>query len=48
MHCVALQVGTDKSEGEGEGEGKVVPVILTEHHAIKAYLESGSITPLIL
>jgi hypothetical protein len=29
-------------------KGKVVSVLLTEHHAIKAYWESGGITPLIL
>jgi hypothetical protein len=32
-----------------KGEGKVVPVLfLTEHHAMKAYWESGGIAPLIL
>jgi hypothetical protein len=30
------------------GKGKVVPVLLTEHEAIKAYLWSGGIAPLIL
>jgi hypothetical protein len=29
-------------------EGKVVPVFLTEHHAMKAYWGSGGIAPLIL
>jgi hypothetical protein len=27
--------------------GKVVPVLLTEHHAMKAYWGSGGIAPLI-
>jgi len=31
-----------------KGKGKVVPVLLTEHHAMKAYCGSGSIAPLIL
>jgi hypothetical protein len=31
-----------------KGKGKVVPVLLTEHHAIKAYWGSGGIAPLIL
>jgi len=31
------------------GKGKVVPVLLlTEHHAIKAYWGSGVVAPLIL
>jgi hypothetical protein len=29
-------------------KGKVVPVLLTEHHAMKAYWGSGVIAPLIL
>jgi len=29
-------------------KGKVVPVILTEHHAMKANWGSGGIAPLIL
>jgi hypothetical protein len=29
-------------------KGKVVPVLLTEHHAINAYWGSGGIAPLIL
>jgi hypothetical protein len=29
-------------------KGKVVPVLLTEHHAMKAYWGSGGIAPLIL
>jgi hypothetical protein len=31
-----------------KGKGKVVPVLLTEHHAMKAYWGSGCIAPLIL
>jgi len=30
------------------GKGKVVPVILTEHHAMKAYWQSGGIAPCII
>jgi hypothetical protein len=29
-------------------KGKFVPVLLTEHHAMKAYWGSGGIAPLIL
>jgi len=29
-------------------KGKVVPVLLTEHHAMKAYCGNGGIAPLIL
>jgi hypothetical protein len=29
-------------------EGKVVPVLLTKHHTMKAYWGSGCIAPLIL
>jgi hypothetical protein len=29
-------------------KGKVVPVLLTKHHAMKAYWGSGCIAPLIL
>jgi hypothetical protein len=29
-------------------KGKVVPVLLTKHHAIKAYWGSGGTAPLIL
>jgi hypothetical protein len=28
-------------------KGKVVPVLLTKHHAMKAYCGSGSIAPFI-
>jgi hypothetical protein len=31
-----------------KGKGKVVPVLLTKHHAMKAYWGSGGIAPLIL
>jgi hypothetical protein len=31
-----------------EGKGKVIPVLSTEHHAMKAYRWSGGIAPLIL
>jgi hypothetical protein len=31
-----------------KGESKVVPVLLTEHHAMKAYWGSGGIAPRIL
>jgi hypothetical protein len=30
------------------GKGKIVPVLLAEHHAIKAYWGSGGIAPIIL
>jgi len=30
------------------GKGKVVPVLLTEHHAMEAYWGNGGIAPLIL
>jgi hypothetical protein len=33
-------------QGEGKGKAKVVPVLLTEHHAMKAYWRSGGIAPL--
>jgi hypothetical protein len=29
-------------------KGKVIPVLLTKHHAMKAYWGSGGIVPLIL
>jgi hypothetical protein len=29
--------------GTGKGKGKAIPVLLTDHHALKAYWESGSI-----
>jgi hypothetical protein len=32
----------------GKVKGKVVPVLLTEHHAVKKYWGSGGIAPLIL
>jgi hypothetical protein len=32
----------------GKGKGKGVPMLLTEHHAMKAYWKSGSIAPRIL
>jgi hypothetical protein len=31
-----------------KGKGKVVPVLLTDHHAMTAYWGSGDIAPLIL
>jgi hypothetical protein len=31
-----------------KGKGKVVPVLLTKHHAMKAYRGSGCTAPLIL
>jgi hypothetical protein len=34
--------------GKCEVKGKVVPVLLTEHDAMKAYWESGGIAPFIL
>jgi hypothetical protein len=33
---------------EGKGEGKVVPVLLTEHHAMKVYWGSEGLALLIL
>jgi hypothetical protein len=36
-----------KDEQKGK-KGKVVPVLLTKHHAMKAYWGSGRIAPLIL
>jgi hypothetical protein len=33
---------------EGKGEGKVVPVLLTEHQAMKAYWGSGFIAPRVI
>jgi hypothetical protein len=33
---------------KSKGKGKVVPVLLTEHHAMKAYWGSGAIVPRIL
>jgi len=33
---------------KGEAKGKVVPVLLTEHHAMKTYWVSGGIAPRIL
>jgi hypothetical protein len=33
---------------EGKGKGKVVPVLLTEHHAMKAYWGSGDVDPFII
>jgi hypothetical protein len=30
------------------GKGKVVPVLLNEYHAMKAYRESGGIAPYII
>jgi hypothetical protein len=41
-HGVQLNVSVKK------GKGKVPVVLLTKHHAMKAYWESGSIAPLIL
>jgi hypothetical protein len=32
----------------GKGKVKVVPVLFTEHHALKAYWGSGDIAPHIL
>jgi hypothetical protein len=31
-----------------QGKGKVVPVLLTEHHAMKTYWGSGDTVPRIL
>jgi len=31
-----------------KGKGKVVPVLLTKHHPMKTYWESGGIGPRIL
>jgi len=33
---------------EHKGKGKVLVLLLTEHHAKKAYWESGGIAPCIL
>jgi hypothetical protein len=33
---------------KGKGEGKIIPVLLTEHHTMKAYWGSGGIAPRIL
>jgi hypothetical protein len=33
---------------EGEKKGKVVSVLLTEHHTMKAYCGSGGVAALIL
>jgi hypothetical protein len=33
---------------KGRGKSKVVPVLLTEHHAMKAYWKNGGIAPLSL
>jgi hypothetical protein len=35
-------------QGRYKGEGKVVPVLQTEHHDLKAYWGSGGIDPRIL
>jgi hypothetical protein len=37
-----------KGKGKGKGKDKVVPVLLTEHHAMKSYWGSGVIAPPIL
>jgi hypothetical protein len=31
-----------------KGKGKVIPVLLTQHHATKAYWRSGGISQLVL
>jgi hypothetical protein len=38
----------DMHRRDKKGKGKVVPVLLTEHHAMKAYWGSGDIAPRIL
>jgi hypothetical protein len=34
-------------DGKGKGKGKLVPVLLTEHHAMKTYWGSGFIAPFV-
>jgi len=38
----------DDDDDNNNNKCKVVPVLLTEHHAMKAHWGSGSITPRIL
>jgi hypothetical protein len=40
--------GKGKGKGKGTGKGKFFLVLLTEHHAMKAYCGSGCIVTLIL
>jgi hypothetical protein len=35
-------------KSKGKSKGKVVPVLLTKHHAMEAYWGSGYTAPLIL
>jgi hypothetical protein len=44
----ALDDDDDDDDDDGKGKVKVVPVLLTEHHAMKAYWGSGGASPLIL
>jgi hypothetical protein len=43
-----LHHGEKSVKSHREGKGKAVPVLLTEHHAMKAYWGSGVIAPRIL
>jgi hypothetical protein len=43
-----LEIGLEPEPDTVKVKGKVVPVFLTEHHAMKAYWGSGGIAPLIL
>jgi hypothetical protein len=37
-----------RRKGKVKVKGKVIPVLLTKHHAMKAYWGSGCIVPFIL
>jgi hypothetical protein len=48
MFIISEYVALSLMYKQGKGKGKAVPVLFTEHHAMKAYWESGGITPHIL
>jgi hypothetical protein len=48
IHCIGGWVDPRDGLDAVEGKGKVVSVLLTEHHAMKAYWGNECLAPLIL
>jgi hypothetical protein len=50
VHNLEKQIHSEgqTTKSKAKGKGKVVPVLLTEHHAMEVYTGNGSIAPRIL
>jgi hypothetical protein len=46
--CLKINYADSRNYKYGQGRSKVVPVLLTKHHAMKAYYGNGSTAPHIL